>query len=259
MLAWCLAAILPSIADAREPPKRILLIGNSYTAQISSMLKAFVKASPHRQVHLEFINPGGKNLEFHADQAKTLQRIRDGRWDVVVLQDQSQTPALMPDRFAAGSQKLHQVISKSGARTAYYQTWGRRDGDARNKKLLPTFDKMQDALTKAYADAAKRDNAILVPVGEAWRTLRGQHSDLGRQLYRNDGSHPSPSGAYLATVCFYVCLLEGDLDKVQYTGGLKPDVAAKLRLAATQAIKASTNSPADKADKEVSNENGAIR
>ncbi len=245
MLVWCLAALVPSTAAAKEPPKRILFVGNSYTAQIASTLKAFVRASPHRRVHLEFINPGGKNLVFHADQAKTLLRIRDGLWDVVVLQDQSQTPALMPNRFATGSQRLHEVISKAGARTAYYQTWGRRDGDARNKKLLPTFAKMQDALTKAYTNAAKRDNAILVPVGEAWRTFREQHPKLGQQLYRNDGSHPSPSGAYLATVCFYVCLLEGDLDKVRYTDGLKPDVAAKLRLAASQTIQTPKNLPAE--------------
>lgn len=230
----------------QEPPKRILFIGNSYTAGIASTLKAFVKASPHRQVHLEFITPGGKNLVFHADQAKTIQRIRKGHWDIVVLQDQSQTPALMPERFATGSKRIHDVISKSGARTAYYQTWGRRDGDARNKELLPTFEKMQDALSKAYASAARRDEAILVPVGEAWRTLRQQDPELGLQLYRNDGSHPSPSGAYLATVCFYVGLFEGDLAEVKYTAGLRRDVIAKLQSAAVQAIKTSSTSPADK-------------
>ena len=132
---FLLLLLLAASLVAAEPPKRILFIGNSYTAGIQSTLKSFVKASPHQGTHLEFITPGGKNLLFHADQKKTIERIRDGKWDIVVLQDQSQTPAVMPARFLEGARKLHEIIAKSGARTAYYQTWGRRDGDKRNMKL----------------------------------------------------------------------------------------------------------------------------
>ena len=83
--------IIPSLVAA-ESPKRILFIGNSYTGQIRFELQSFVKASPHQSADLEFIHPGGKTLMFHADQAKTIKRIRDGNWDIVVLQGQSQTP-----------------------------------------------------------------------------------------------------------------------------------------------------------------------
>ena len=61
---------------------------------------------------------------------------------------------------------------KAGAKTAYYQTWGRRDGDKRNQKRFPTYTAMQDALSQTYRKAAKRDDAILVEVGEAWRAVR---------------------------------------------------------------------------------------
>lgn len=221
---------------AADPPVRVLFIGNSYTAGIRPALQQFVKASPHREAHLEFITPGGKDLLFHSDQAKTIARIRDGQWDIVVLQDQSQTPAVLPDRFFKGAAKLHKIIAESGARTAYYETWGRRDGDRMNKEQLPTYERMQDVLSAAYRKASKRDKGLLVPVGTAWRRVRKLHPQLGRELYRKDGSHPSASGAYLATICFYARLFDADPDKVNFTGEITADVATKLRAAAMDVL-----------------------
>ncbi len=232
-----LLLLLVSSLLGAEPPRRILFIGNSYTGGIHSTLNSFVNASPHRDAQLEFITPGGKDLLFHADQKETIERIRDGKWDIVVLQDQSQTPAVMPARFLDGARRLHEIVAKSGARTAYFETWGRRDGDKRNIRLMPTFEKMQDALTASYTKAAERDKAILVPVGKAWRRVREQHPALGKELYRKDGSHPSVKGAYLATLCFYICVFDADPSKIEYTGGLSADVVRKLRAAATDALK----------------------
>ncbi|NNM28048.1 MAG: hypothetical protein HKO57_00880, partial [Akkermansiaceae bacterium] len=99
--------LLPALLCAREPPRRILFIGNSYTGQIRNMLTRVVAASPHRATHLEFVTPGGKTLEFHAHDPPTLARIRNGNWDLVVLQDQSQTPALFPEKFLAAAAVLH--------------------------------------------------------------------------------------------------------------------------------------------------------
>ena len=228
--------IVPSIAAA-ESPQRILFIGNSYTAGIRSTLVAFVKKSPHRKVDLEFITPGGRDLHFHASQTETIKRIREGKWDIVVLQDQSQTPAALRDRFLNASKRLHEIIAKSGATTVYYETWGRRDGDKQNKEQFPTYEKMQDALSSAYQNAAERDEAILVPVGQAWRRVRKEQPQLGRELYRGDGSHPSASGAYVATICFYSRLLDADPEKVKYVGNLKPAIADKLRAAAVEVLK----------------------
>ena len=219
-----------------EPPKRILFIGNSYTGGIRSTMTSLVKESPHQGAHLEFITPGGKNLLFHAANVKTIERIRDGDWDIVVLQDQSQTPALMPDRFLKGAKKLHEIIAASGAQTAYYETWGRRDGDKKNKEQMPTYEKMQDALTASYEQATKRDNAILVPVGKAWRRVRERHPKHGRELYRKDGSHPSATGAYVASICFYARLFDADPKKVDYRGKLDADVADQLKAAARHAL-----------------------
>jgi len=188
---------------AAPPPKKILFIGNSYTAQIRQAVTGLIAASPHQDTQLEFITPGGRTLQQHLHTPKILERIATGGWDLVVLQDQSQTPALHPDAFLKSSAALHAAITAAKARTVYYETWGRRDGDTQNAPRFPTYLSMQQALSKSYRTAANRDQALLVPVGTAWQTIRTQHPALGHALYTNDGSHPSSKGALLAAACFY--------------------------------------------------------
>lgn len=211
-----------------EPPKKVLFIGNSYTGQVKSMVTKFFAASPHKEIELAFIAPGGRTLEQHLKNESTVKKIAEGGWDIVVLQDQSQTPAVFPEKFLAASKKLAALIEKSGARTAYYQTWGRRDGDKMNAKRFPTYAKMQDALSKTYAKAAKRDGAVLVTAGEAWRAVRTADADLGERLYKKDGSHPSAKGAYLVASCFYAALTGGDPRELAFAGGLAEDEARLL-------------------------------
>jgi hypothetical protein len=221
--------------QAAPPAKRILFVGNSYTGQIKKAITGLVASSPHKAAHLEFITPGGRTLQQHLQNPKTLERISMGQWDFVVLQDQSQTPALNPDGFLKSSAKLHRAITKSGARTVYYETWGRRDGDQRNLRQFPTFLSMQKALSNAYRKAAKRDDALLCPVGTAWQEVRRDHPALGSALYAKDGSHPSAKGALLAAACFYKTLFNDNPATLSFAHGLPEEEALLLRSIAAQA------------------------
>jgi len=215
-------------------PEKILFVGNSYTGQVREAVSKFFAASPHKEIELEFITPGGRTLVQHLGNESTMKRINEGGWDIIVLQDQSQTPAVLPEKFLDASRKLNAMIENAGARTAYYQTWGRRDGDKANAKRFPTYLKMQAALSKSYEKAAERDDAILVTVGEAWRVVRKEKPEMGRRLYKKDGSHPSASGAYLAACCFYAALTGGDPREVAFDGGLAADEANFLREKASE-------------------------
>lgn len=229
---------LPSLLGATAPPRKVLFTGNSYTGQVAASIHGIFGASPHPLARLRFHAPGGKTLAFHRASTTTLDFIRSDDWDVIVLQEQSQTPALFPGRFLDASKELHAIITKAGAHTASYQTWGRLEGDPRSGGRFPDYESMQEALTQSYLKAAERDRAILVPVGEAWQRVRKERPVLGRELYKKDGSHPSAKGAFLAACCFYARLTGSDPARVPFDGGLENDEEADfLRKIARETVR----------------------
>ena len=232
-----LFAALPANLSADEVPEKILFVGNSYTGGIKREVQRFFAASPHRDIAMTFINPGGLTLERHLANAKTIEMIKTGDWDLVVLQEQSQTPAYgnLRRKFVKAAVELDKVIKSSGARTLFYQTWGRRDGDKRNIGLAPDYKTMQDLLTAGYAEAADKTDGNIAPVGEAWRLVWKADAELAKSLYQRDGSHPSSAGAYLAACVFYIKMTGSDPDDVDYRGSLPEETAAILRRAAKQA------------------------
>ncbi len=214
---------LEELAAVEGRPERILFIGNSYTAQIRGMFTRLLAASPYKNCEVHFISPGGKTLKGHLENKNTMNKIREGNWDIVVLQEQSQTPAVFPDRFLGAARKIDRIIDDTGAQTVFYETWGRRDGDKQNSQRVSTYTKMQDALSKAYARAVRSCDAKLAPVGRAWKIVRKEHPALGIALYQGDGSHPSAAGAYLAACVLYATLFDADPTQVDFDSGLPQD------------------------------------
>ncbi len=118
--------------------ENILFIGNSYTGGIKkTVTELFKKQNSNSKI--EYISPGGKNLMFHVKNPKTIDKIKNGNWDKIVLQDQSQTPALpgynkIFHDATAEFTKLFKTLKKQ-PKVYYYMTWGRRDGDKKIGKI----------------------------------------------------------------------------------------------------------------------------
>ena len=248
-----LAAGPPVRLTASKPVgNRVLFIGNSYTSCIQKQLADALASSRYRRTTFEFITPGGRRLKNHLNNPATLKRIRTGNWDAVVLQDQSQTPALpgKPSQsFHASVDALTKHIRRAGAKPVLYMTWGRRHGDPRNKRIFPDYDTMQKKLTAAYRAAAKRNKIDLAPVGDVWAIVRKTHPALGNRLYAKDNSHPSSHGAYLASCVFFRVLFNDSLESMPTGGGLTEVEAAKLKNIALNNAGPSKNKPATKTGK----------
>ena len=196
------------------------------------MVTELIKQSPHSETLISFINPGGKTLEFHLNNKRTIDEIKHGQFDLIVLQDQSQFPALFPDRFEKAALALDEIIDESESKLIFYETWGRRDGDSKNQKLFPTYDSMQKALSKNYHSIAQKCGADVAPVGSTWKMVREKNPKLGNELYRSDGSHPSQKGAYLAACVFYITLFDEDPRKLKFNGELSTAEANLIKAAA---------------------------
>ena len=198
-------------------PARILFLGNSYSFKIP---KAFAELAKRegRKVVVAQETKGGWTLAKHAKAETTMAKIRSGKWDVVVLQEQSQMPAFgkgqREEEMIPAAKTLVAEIRKAGAIPVFFLTWGRRDGDKQNGKAFPddTMETMQGRLLTGYREAADAaGGAVLVPVGPAWQRA-GKAGHLDR-LFAKDGSHPAADGVYLGACVFYTTFYDVTIKK----------------------------------------------
>jgi hypothetical protein len=199
---------------------RILFVGNSFTARnnLPGLLKGLAGA---RGIELDFklIQAGGASLRQHLNAGKPLDAIATGRFDTVVLQEQSTLPIKSPARFRDSARDFHAAISAAGARTALYETWARRNAP-----------ETQQALTDAYGGSAVELGATLVPVGSVWKRFLSRFDQP--VLHDADNSHPALAGSYLAACVFLIALLSEDPVGTDVpVKGLDADTATLLRQA----------------------------
>jgi hypothetical protein len=123
--------------------------------------------------------------------------IRNGRWDFVVVQEQSLLGGLRvdgepvignPDTFFDYARRFQSEITRAEARLVLFHTWARAS-HADDQRMLDY----------AYFSIGRELGAVVAPVGVAWASILGSSPDL--TLYLSDGSHPNGLGTYLtATV-----------------------------------------------------------
>ncbi|MBL8961247.1 MAG: MBL fold metallo-hydrolase, partial [Gemmatimonadetes bacterium] len=185
-----------------EPPLRVLFIGNSYTYfnNLPEIVADFARlANTSREIRVESIVRGGATLRDHWDAGTALARLRATPWDFVVLQEQSMLGLALQDGrptindpgfFHHYARLFVDQVKAAGATPVFFLTWSRR-----------ATPELQPRLTRAYQEIARATGARLASVGPAWQAVRQQRPDL--ELYASDGTHPSPTGSYLAAATIW--------------------------------------------------------
>ncbi len=209
------AALVDRVQQAKT--LNVLFVGNSYSFKIPKEFEKLAR-SEGRSIEVGQVTKGGWTLAKHAAARTTLDQIANGKWDVVVLQEQSQIPAFADGQRSkemdAAAKKLADAAREAKAIPVFFQTWGRRDGDQKNAAAFPndTYAAMQKRLIAGYKNAASQaGGAYVVPVGEVWSVLRQMKQDDG--LYAKDGSHPAQRGNYLGACVFYNALYNEKIEK----------------------------------------------
>jgi PKD repeat protein len=197
--------------------KHALFLGNSYTGvnNLPQLIKS-VAVSFGDTLITEANTPGGYTLEGHSTNATSLSKIAVGDWDYVILQDQSQRPSFSPGQVAwqvyPFAESLVNDIKTANACTEpiFYMTWGRKNSDpgpcANGLTSSCTYNGMQQRLRESYMEMKDSNNAVVSPVGVAWKTMRDSFPLV--ELYSQDESHPSIHGSYLAACVFYATLYQ---------------------------------------------------
>jgi len=171
----------------------VLFVGNSFTSrnQLPQLVAALV--APAHALRSATIYAGGASLRRHWNAGLAQRTLASQHWDHVVLQEQSTLPLKSPQRYHENVRLFAPAIAEQGATPLLYLTWSRAS--------VP--DAQRD-LTHTVETIAREIGAGVVPVGIAWHAVRTRHPDIA--LYDADGSHPTPTGSYLAACVFSASL-----------------------------------------------------
>jgi hypothetical protein len=219
------------LARSERAGLRVLFVGNSLTAGNSMpvLVRALAAADGGGDpIFAVQYAAGSWTLRQASQDAQLRALLREVRWDVVVLQENSRIASYPPgwarDMYPS-ARALDRSIRSVRARTVLFMTWGFSGGG---------FEAMQAHLAWSYSKLAAELDAALAPVGLAWAEALERDPDL--ELWTGDGRHPSLSGSYLAACVFYALLSGRDPSGSAFTAGLEPSEARFLQDVAADVV-----------------------
>ena len=235
-----LLLLIANYSIAQQQIKKVLFIGNSYTYvnDLPSLLSNVAQSTGDSVIY-DSNCIGGYTLQLHSTNATTLQKIAQGNFDFVVLQEQSQLPSFPISQVQSSvypyAKTLDSLINVANpcTETVFYMTWGRKNGDASNCPNWPpicTYSGMDSLLRMRYEYMANANNALVSPVGAVWRYIRNNFPAI--ELYSADESHPSLAGSYAAACTFYSIVFRKDPTAITFSSTLDSTDAANIRNAA---------------------------
>lgn len=213
-------ALQGAVATEDVDAQRILFVGNSFT-YVEGVDKLFVdlaaSAEPPRTVEADSSFMGGATLKQHA-QGSTLERIRDGDYDVVILQgDIPENREQTIEPFLESASILGQAVADSGAKTVFYMTW-------------PFVQRPWiglDGIVAAHRQVEAELGVPVAPAGLAFAKALTERPDLA--VIGPDG-HQTLAGAYLAASVLYATICEQNPEGLAFRpDGLSGDDARFLR------------------------------
>lgn len=201
---------MASHPPAPQEPSSVLFIGNSYSFDVPQTLRR-IAARHGKKIRVDQVTYGGWSLAQHTQNKETLRKIREGSWDVVVIQEQSRIPSLPDVRTHAMFPHVRALADEArahGAVPMLYQTWGYRDGDP-NHLPADDFTAMTRRLRDGYqAAAADAGGLTIIPAGDAWEREIAANKDA--RLFQADGSHPTSRGNRLTAQTIFETLFPMD-------------------------------------------------
>jgi len=217
--------------------KHVLFLGNSYTDvnSLPTIIANLAQSTGDSLVYSQN-TPGGYTLQGHSTNPTSLNLIKQGNWDYVVLQEQSQKPSwpiaqVISSVFPYAKILCDSIRSANSCTTPlFYMTWGRKNGDSYNCANWPpvcTYQGMDSLLNLRYRMMADSNAALVSPVGAVWHYIRDHYNKI--ELYAADESHPSVAGSYAAACTFYSLIFQKDPSLITNDYGIDPVDAANIR------------------------------
>jgi len=197
--------------------EKILFIGNSFTF-IHGGVEKYVKklaasAVPSKHIEVESKSIAGATLAIHYNLPETHDVIRDGSYDVVILQgDIPELTEKNIDPFLKYSRLFDQEIKATGAKTMFFMTW--------------PYERLNwitlDEIVTAHKDISAELNSLVAPVGIAFQQASEEQPELAVLI--DDKEHESIYGIYLAACVIYSTLFGESSEGLTF---VPPEISAE--------------------------------
>ena len=230
-LASCRSVPQAPLASAMKTPHRILFVGNSFTYYNGGLENHFRQlaesALPPRILIADRATKGGTTLEILQGQEAVHAKIRDGHYDLVVLQED--IPELKEHKvtpFLEQVRLFDREIRDAGGRTALFMAW--------------PYERLNwvglETIAEAHRAIGKELTLPVGPVGLAFQ--RSLQARPGLAMLGKDREHESIHGTYLAANVIYATLFAADPTGLTYRPqGVSSDEAAFLQGVAWSVVK----------------------
>jgi hypothetical protein len=172
--------------ESVEADYRLLFVGNSltYTNNLPFLVK---NVAEDRGLTIETMSLAYSNYAIvdHWADGQVQSLIKSKKYDFVIIQQgpssQQEGHRMLVDNGA----EYAALCKENGAELAYYMVWPPVSAYYRFDRVIAN-----------YTDAAQKNNAILCPVGKAWKDYIDQTQDYS--YYGYDDFHPSMTGSQVA-------------------------------------------------------------
>ncbi|MBL8522733.1 MAG: hypothetical protein JNN20_03490 [Betaproteobacteria bacterium] len=180
---------------AQPPATKILFIGNGVTflhGMPALLTEIAATASEPRTLVTKTVGFDAATLQSQWEKGDALAAIREGGWDMVVLQEHSHGAADRPEPMFRFARLFDAEIKKIGARTMIFQPWAWND-------RYHTIVQIEANTRKISAELG----AQLVPVGAAWKIAM---KDFPRLPLLDNRAVPTPASVYLTATVFHAVI-----------------------------------------------------
>jgi hypothetical protein len=177
---------------------KVLFVGNSFTFYNNlPQVVSYMADSTAIKLQTQKSTVGGAFLSEHWQGKrglKTKKMIQEGKYDVVIIQENSMGAIDSPDSLMKYTKLFADLIRSTGAKPYLYQVWARQ--------RVPQY---HTELNAVYEKVAREANISLIPIGKAWNTARTYRPTA--PLFDADGIHPSNMGTFMtaAVIVGHIC------------------------------------------------------
>ncbi len=206
---------------------RVLFVGDEYTQanDLPDIVDDLAKANGVN-LEIDVMADPGLTLATHASDSDVNDALAGGNYDVVILQEDSDIPAVRERLLTSTLPALRRMgvlTASSGTEVILFETWADRDGAALSG--FNSFASMQEALSDGYSSMASEIRADVSSVGATWWSVRTSNPDI--LLHSPDGKLPTEEGSYLAAAVLTTSILGEELENFA-NGHVDDEIAEQL-------------------------------